>query len=174
MCQLKQCEASLEWAPGELWVKLEYTWYLHKYTPTAKPFIKFLHPQWLISQELTQVSPNWRVPIPTTEYLWLKLTGTYRVPLVTGNGKSWIVRASFDVCLQGLDFEMIALPTFWTFWGFAMPAIRVRSSQYFLFSKVNTLMHISSNRVKCITFSCLQSVKIINKYSPTHKLSTYA
>lgn len=43
--------------------------------------------------------------------------------MVTGNGKSWIVRASFDVCLQGLDFEMIALPTFWTFWGFAMPVI---------------------------------------------------
>lgn len=43
--------------------------------------------------------------------------------MVTGNGKSWIVRVSFDVCLQGLDFEMIALPTFWTFWGFAMPVI---------------------------------------------------
>lgn len=72
MCQLKQCEASLEWAPGELWVKLVYTWYLHTY---YKTFHKISSPP---VTDLARTNPSQS-----------KLTGSYTdywVPLVKIDG----------------------------------------------------------------------------------------
>lgn len=165
MCQLKQCEASLEWAPGELWVKLVYTWYLHTY---CKTFHKISSPP---VTDLARTNPSQS-----------KLTGSYTdywVPLVKidgylpstfgyGEWKKLDSSCKFWCLSSGVGLRNDCATDILDFLGFCNASdYRVRSSHYFLFSKVNTLMHISSNRVKCITFSCLQSVKIINKYSPS-------